>query len=184
MLVIATIVAGGCSEKLADDWVPCTFVPVEDEARDIIPHCARRSVNGSLAVAFVALTALSARQSDLATVLFGDTLHYLNASGVAVPVLPFDNGADYFIEGMARTVQNGKIGYIDESLSVVIPPRWDFAFPFANGAAVVCVDCTLRAVGDGHKEVVGGRWGMIDAQGSVTIPIIHDRETLHALGDE
>ena len=105
---------------------------------------------------------------------------YVNAAGVVVPVLRFDNGPDYFVEGLARTVQNGKVGFVDESLRVVIAPAWDFAFPFENGAALVCEGCTRRRVGDEHEEVVGGRWGRIDARGRVVVPVIHARDAVPA----
>ena len=47
------------------------------------------------------------------------------------PVLrPFiyDNGPDFFQDGLARHVENGKMGFHDEALKVVIPARYDFAF--------------------------------------------------------
>jgi hypothetical protein len=133
-----------------------------------------------LVVESVALRVLATRGVDPAAVAIGGNLHYLNAAGVSAPVLPFDNGADYFVEGLARTVRNGKIGFIDESLNVVISPAWDFAFPFEKGTAVVCEDCTFRRVANEHEEVVGGRWGVIDTRGQVVISITHSREDLLA----
>ena len=167
--------------QTADGWLPCTFLPIEEEARDTIAQCALPSGDGRLVIEPAALRVLAARGVDPATVAIGDELHYLNAAGVAVPVLPVDNGADYFVEGFARTVGDDKVGFIDEKLTVVIPPAWDFAFPFEGGAAVVCEDCTSRPVGDGHKEVVGGRWGVIDKRGRIVVPVIHSRESLRAI---
>ena len=182
--MLLSVLVGGCAPppRTAAGWLPCAFVPVEDEARDVIARCARRNGDGVLVVEPAVLGVLAARGIDPAPVSIGDTLHYLNASGRAVPVLPFDNGADYFVEGLARTLQGGKVGFVNENLSVVIPPQWDFAFPFENGMAVVCNNCTSRPVGDGHREVVGGRWGAIDAQGQVIIPVVYAREDLDALG--
>ena len=184
--LFAISASGGCStaDQTRGEWLPCSFLPVEDEVRDVVPHCARRGADGALRVEPIALAVLATRGVDPATVSFGGTLHYLNAAGVAVPVLPFDNGADYFVEGLARTVQDGKIGFIDEDLRVVIPPRWTFAFPFEKGAAVVCDGCTFHPVGDGHREVVGGRWGIIDTEGHVVVPVVHSREALRALREQ
>jgi WG containing repeat len=181
--VLVSALAGGCAAAppRADAWLACAFVPVEEEARDVIAHCARRGEDGALGVQPAALDVLGARGTDPAPVRIGNTLHYLNASGVAAPVLAFDNGADGFVEGLARTLRDGKVGFIDEELRVVIPPSWDFAFPFANGTAVVCDGCTFRPVGDGHREVVGGLWGLIDARGRVVVPVVHTREDLAAL---
>ncbi len=181
--LFAIVLVGGCANQgqTAGEWLPCTFLPVEVEARDTLPHCARRSEAGALVVEPGALDVLAARGVDPAPVILGGALHYLNTAGVAVPVLPFDNGADYFSEGLARTPQGGKLGFIDESLRVVIPPSWDFAFPFENGTAVVCEGCALQPVGDGHEEVVGGSWGIIDTRGEVVVPVVHTREALRAL---
>jgi hypothetical protein len=167
--------------QTAGGWLPCAFLPIEEEARDTIARCALPGGDGRLAIEPAALRVLAERGVDPATVAIGDELHYLNAAGVAVPVLPFDNGADSFVEGRARTVRGGKVGFIDERLTVVIPPAWDFAFPFEEGAAVVCEGCTFRPVGDGHREVVGGRWGVVDAHGRLLVPVVHSREALRAI---
>src|SRR5690606_38550055 len=42
----------------------------------------------------------------------------------------FDNGPDYFEEGLARFVENGKVGFHDKALNIVIPAQYDFAYPF------------------------------------------------------
>jgi len=185
IVFLAAGLAGGCAAFARGDggWIGCRFVPVEED-RDVIAHCAHRGQDGKLRVEPVVLDLLAQRGVDLAAVAFDDVLHYLNADGVAVPVLPFDNGADYFVEGFARTLQGGKVGFIDEHLRVVIPPKWDFAFPFENGTAVVCNGCKFRPIGDEHQEVVGGRWGAIDTRGEVVVPVIHDREVLGAILDE
>jgi hypothetical protein len=163
-----------------DEWVECAFFPVQED-RDLIPHCARRDASGGLVFAPATFEVLAARGEDPAPLTIAGTLYYLNAAGVAVPVLPFDNGADDFVEGLARTLQDGKVGFIDRELNVVVPPRWDFAFPFENGTAVVCDGCTLRPAGDGHREVVGGRWGVIDARGDIVVPVVHTREALDSV---
>jgi hypothetical protein len=50
----------------------------------------------------------------------------------------FDNGPDYFQEGMARIVDAaGKIGFIDDHGTIAIPPRFDQAEGFCHGRADV-----------------------------------------------
>ena len=49
---------------------------------------------------------------------------------VVVQTHNFDNGPDDFKEGLARTIRYGKYGFINDDLDVVIPPEYDFAFPF------------------------------------------------------
>jgi len=43
-------------------------------------------------------------------------LFYVSKIGRVVRVFFFDNGADYFKEGLARTISKGKIGFINNKL--------------------------------------------------------------------
>jgi len=102
------------------------------------------------------------------------------ASGRTAPALRYDNGADYFVEGLARSPRDGKVGFVDELLELVVPRQWDFAFPFEDGHARVCSGCVIRRAGGEHSEVVGGRWGYVDREGRVVVPVVHAREELPA----
>ena len=103
----------------------------------------------------------------------------MRADGRSAPIVTYDSGPDYFSEGLARTIRSGKIGFIDRSLSEVIPPSWDFAFPFNEGTAVVCQGCQSRPTADGeHSEMVGGAWGYIDHAGEVVVPVTFERDDL------
>src|SRR5690606_27073629 len=42
----------------------------------------------------------------------------------------FDNGPDYYEEGLARFVDHGKMGFHSEALHIVVPAIYDFVFPF------------------------------------------------------
>lgn len=77
---------------------------------------------------------------------------YVNERGEAV-LRPFiyDNGPDYFEEGLARFVAKGKMGFHDQSLKIWIPARYDFAFPFVDGKAKVGMDCKLIPHGEHHS---------------------------------
>ena len=51
-------------------------------------------------------------------------------------IFRYDNGDDYFREGLRRIVDtDGRIGFADERGNVVIVSRFAFAFPFENGMA-------------------------------------------------
>ena len=113
----------------------------------------------------------------LAEVYVDDKAFYVAQSGKAVRVYMFDNGADYFSDGLARTVAKGKIGYMDRRLRVVVKPDYDFGFPFEKGRAVVCFGCTEVQEGE-HRTVRGGRWGMIDRTGAQVVPVTHTLEEL------
>ena len=109
---------------------------------------------------------------------FDYDLYYVNRRGKMASVLPFDNGADYFREGLARTRKNGKIGFFNSELDVIIAPTWDFAFPFESGVAVVCEGCVPRRLFDEHVALEGGKWGYIDKRGKVVVPLIYDEALL------
>lgn len=51
----------------------------------------------------------------------------------------FDNGLDYFEEGLRRYVSSNKIGFVDKDGNLTIPAQWDFAEPFRYGYAKVYV---------------------------------------------
>lgn len=102
-------------------------------------------------------------------------LYALN--GKTVSVLSYDNGADYFREGLARTMKDGKVGFVDESLDLVIAPMWDFAFPFENEYSLVCSGCTQEHDGE-HSSITGGSWGYIDRTGKIIVEPIHSRDAL------
>ena len=93
----------------------------------------------------------------------------------------FDNGWDYYEEGLARYVHNGKVGFSNERAEHVIQARFDMAFPFRNGLAPVCNGCKQSMVEEcspcNHYEYVGGQWGVIDKSGSVLVPFVHKSST-------
>ena len=150
-------------------------MPVQ-ESTDRIAGCARRDADGG----FVVHPEVAAEHSppgSVSSIVIEDLWLYVITSGKTAPAFLFDNGADYFVEGLARTPRNGKIGFVDQELAEAIPPQWDFAFPFESGLAVVCNGCTLEPVGE-HTEVVGGEWGYIDSQGILVAPCTHKRDEL------
>lgn len=82
----------------------------------------------------------------------------------------YDNGPDYFSEGLARFVEDGKFGFFDEFGTPVIKAQWDFAYPFQHGKAAVCNGCTIKTDNE-HASVTGGDWGYIDKTGKVIVTI-------------
>ncbi len=73
---------------------------------------------------------------------------------------------------------NQSLGFVNRDLDEVIPPTWDFAFPFVGGFAVVCEGCRSRPVDDEHSEMHGGVWGYINRSGEIVVPIEYERDSL------
>jgi hypothetical protein len=113
----------------------------------------------------------------LSSVLVQGVLLHVSRAGRTAPAFPFDNGADYLVEGVTRVLINGKVGFVDASLAEAISPNWDFASPFDGGVAAVCSGCSAVADGE-HSMMVGGHWGYIDRQGRVVVPVTFAKSEL------
>ena len=70
----------------------------------------------------------------------------------------FDNGPDYFHEGLARFTVDSKFGFFDRRGRVVIKPTYAFAEHFSEGRAAVCEGCRKVVHGE-HWTMEGGKWG-------------------------
>lgn len=115
--------------------------------------------------------------NGLASIWYDGAIFYVSKKGKVARTHFYDNGADYFVEGVARTISNNKFGYIDEQLNIVIKPEYDFAFPFKNGTAVVCNGCQPESDGE-HTIVVGGKWGVINRDGKVVTPLEYGKKEI------
>jgi len=147
---------------------PRACVAFSEGWNDFTP-CTRTDASGHLTVPPNHARSLKFDKHGLATVWMNG-FYYVRRDGRMARVLQFDNGADYFVEGLARTQVGGKIGFIDRKLRVVIPPRYDFASPFKDGTAAVCNGCKETSDAGEHKSMVGGQWGVIDRHGREVVP--------------
>jgi hypothetical protein len=78
--------------------------------------------------------------------------YYIDRQGrfVVRPMI-FDAGPDYFVEDLSRFVENGKMGFIDDTGRIVVPAIHDFAFPFENDEARVGQACEM--IKDGEHTI-------------------------------
>lgn len=172
-LLLAAFACSGEAPASRAEWpLACRpFQPAEDE----IPACARRDAGGEV----VLRPGVVAETEGPHTMWVEGQLLFALASGKTAPALPYDNGADYFVEGLARTPRDGKVGFVNAALQVVIPRQWDFAFPFEDGVARVCSGCSVvRKAGDEYGTLEGGAWGWIDREGRVVVAVEHERDNL------
>lgn len=168
LALIAAVILSACRTP-APLSLDCQFTPVQGP-EDELAHCASAEADGSLLMAPTMIDAVRRRDHAPVAVVVGGTLYYANPDGRSAPTLWYDNGADYFSEGLARTVRQGKVGFVDRDLVEQIAPSWDFAFPFDGGAALVCRGCRPHQVGE-HRDMRGGVWGYIDRNGVEIVPV-------------
>jgi hypothetical protein len=93
-----------------------------------------------------------------------------------------DGLPDGFNEGLARYIdRDGRYGYMNERLEVVVPARFAHARPFAAGVAQVCIGETgLTCAGRGVRCVCpGGAWYEIGHDGRTVRRIAEPDLRLH-----
>jgi hypothetical protein len=152
--------------------VSCRLFPDGD------PTSCEQTSDGGLVVPAHMLQHAAFGSGGIATVLTGPkNLYFVTRRGKTAPALPFDNGPDYFSEGLARTVRNGRVGFVNAELDQVVSPIWDFAFPFEKGVAVVCTGCTVNRLGE-HAVMQGGKWGYINTRGAIVVPVVYNQTAL------
>lgn len=121
---------------------------------------------GTLAISSQALTQLHFDHNGLAALQAGNQYYYVRRDGRHLPVITYDNGPDYFEEGLTRSRVNGRIGYYDMQLQPAFQARFSWGWPFVNGSANVCENCRPgKPDAGGHSAMVGGEHFRIDRQG-------------------
>ncbi len=166
------------SEPLSCDYHENAGLMITE--KECLSFQAGKNVKGSQSDAVISGNVITKAKYDidgLAYLYSGAGVFCFNKRGLAIRVLNFDNGPDYFEEGLARTEKNGKIGFFDKKLSVVIKPQYDFAFPFNKGVSIVCSGCTKKKTGE-HTEIAGGRWGAINRKGEIIQPVKFSKQEL------
>lgn len=163
--------------------VPCIYVAAptgRSPHPELQPHadCAELSADGSPTIAPEHLAAVGAEDGLAAVLIEGQWFWVDPDDGRALPVITWNNGPDPWSEGLVRSRrQNGKIAFYDRELRQAVTPRWDFAWPFEDGRALVCLGCRPEPDPSGeHTSMIGGRWGFIDRRGKEVVPVVLTRE--------
>ncbi|HHD82041.1 MAG TPA: WG repeat-containing protein [Campylobacterales bacterium] len=113
-----------------------------------------------------ALAKIDFQNEELISIYMNHHFYYVRQDGKYMQTLTFDNGADPFSDGLARTKINGKIGFFNTNLEIVLKPIYDFAFPFHKGVAEICTGCKEKQAGE-HTMLEGGQWQKINREGLV-----------------
>lgn len=125
-------------------------------------------------------------QDGLAEMFIDGAWYYVRPTGESLRVVSWDNGPDPWSEGLVRVDRIGRIAYADRDFQEVIGPRFSWGWPFSNGLAITCVDCSLgEGDADGHRAVTGGRWGAVDLSGEPVVLFTHTShaEVIQAIGE-
>lgn len=81
-------------------------------------------------------------------------------------MMAYDNGPDYFSDGLARFIENNQTGFINISGKKIIPAHFSFAYPFKNGKARVTQKIQSTKMGE-HTIICSYSWGEIDKMGAL-----------------
>jgi hypothetical protein len=113
------------------------------------------------------INSLDFKNSDLIATNINNQWYFVKKDGEAMPVMSDDDGMpDKFKEGLARVKINGKIGFFNRNLDIVIEPFYSYAFPFHKGISEICIGCKEVYVGE-HSMLSGGKWKRIDRTGLI-----------------
>lgn len=167
--------------------LPCYYTPsVEvDPSMFLREHqgCARLDAAGEPTIAPRHLEAAD-YEDGFASLLIAHDWYYVRPDGTSLRVITYDNGPDYWAEGLVRVRRDGKIAYADRDLQVVIPPRYDWGWPFEGGRALVCSGCSWGEPVGEHRFMEGGHWGYIDRSGHEIVPVRLTRDEALELAPE
>ncbi len=112
------------------------------------------------------LKKLDFKGEEIVSVFLGHHYYYVRKDGKVMRTLTYENNADPFSDGLARTKIDGKIGFFNTNLDIVLKPVYDFAFPFYKGEAEICTGCK-EIKENGISTLDGGRWKRINREGLV-----------------
>ncbi len=148
---------------LAQAGEPCHRRDTDDF--EVLPGCTQ-TAPGTLAISTEALGQLQFDENGLAALQAGHQYYYVRRDGLHLPVITYDNGPDYFAQGLTRARLGGRIGYYTVQLEPAFAERFDWGFPFEGGVAEVCNGCHEGAPdAGGHTSIVGGTHFRIDLHG-------------------
>src|SRR5215471_3401313 len=111
---ILLALGGSCTRRT----ISCQTFP------DLEPVACELTKDAGVIVSGQSLANLAFGPEGLGSILVGNRdpygLYFVNRQGKTAPALMFDNGADYVVEGLARTVKGGKVGFVNTRLDEVV----------------------------------------------------------------
>lgn len=118
--------------------------------------------------------AMEFSENGIAAVVINSEWWYINVKGEKlIQPMVVENGPDYFSEGWARFVKDGKIGFFDEDCKIKLITKYEYVNPFSSGLAAVNIGGEFEQV-DEYQLRKGGAWGYINTSGELIIPAQYD----------
>ena len=102
---------------------------------------------------------------------------FVRRDGSTIPTMAIDNGPDNFSEGLARYIDDDKIGFIDASGTIVIKAQFRFAAPFEGGFSRVCNECVKEMSGE-YVTTKSSHWGCINKNGELVLQMKYSMEDI------
>src|SRR5882724_2772356 len=162
MIRMSILIALIGSNAFASEPIDCFYSARATSEITLHRRCATVQRDGSIRILSRHLRNLDFGTDSLATLaLKGGRWFYVKRNGQSLEVLPWDNGADPFADGLVRGRRRGRIAFFDRAFRMVLPPKYDFAWPFEDGLAAVCSGCKEEPVASDreHHALIGGLWG-------------------------
>jgi hypothetical protein len=106
-------------------------------------------------------------------ILSNNEVFYIHKNGNSQRVMFFENGCDYFKDGLSRGIIDGKMVFIDEQLEVSLNPGFELIAPFDYDHSVVCNGPFREEKQGEYTFRRGGKCGLIDRQGNLVVEAIH-----------
>lgn len=180
-LAIIALTVLSASVVSAGDSIDCAYLPKSSKAGQLCSVQEYRNcgtnLEGKMSLSKKHLLRMHYDRYGLATIFIQGQYYYVKADGSMLPVIGYDNWADDYSEGLVRSSVDGKIAYYDRSFKQIIAPKYDGAWPFKKGRALVCTDCKRNLSDEeGHTMMTGGLWGYINKKGEEIIPVRYTRK--------
>jgi hypothetical protein len=169
------------SKEATPDNCGCTvLIPSTKDGPTQIDECIEK-VNGEwVLVPGVRKKIRFSKTVKLAELLSSCGPFYLKKDGTLRQSHFFDDGCDPFSEGRTRIVRDGKYGYMDRSLRIIVEPIYEYVYPFSCGYGQVCNDCTTTSYGE-HYSTACDTCGLVNKKGTLVLPLGSSEEEMEAL---
>ena len=139
--------------------------------------CGEPAADGQFLLSRKHLKRLDFDRDGLVCVYAGSNTYYFRRDGHSRRILSYDNGCDYFVDGLARAYAENEMVYVDKALNVALRPSFEWLGIFEYGHAVVCNGpFETERRDDEHPISRGGQCGLIDRRGRLVMPAEHPIE--------